>query len=83
MRRREGQETRSGANGSMIIGRQSVKQNSIKKALFMGNTFVWFEDLIAGKEEILSSIIASNFKVESKGYTGDTALLEISLTNLT
>jgi|TARA_B100000530_G_scaffold236567_1_gene153680 hypothetical protein len=59
-----------------------LKQNSIKKALFMGNTFVWFEDLIAGKEEILSSIIASNFKVESKGYTGDTALLEISLTNL-
>ena len=59
-----------------------LKQNSIKKALFMGNTFVWFEDLIAGKEEILSSIIASNFKVESKGYTGETALLEISLTNL-
>ena len=48
----------------------------------MGNTFVWFEDLIAGKEEILSSIIASNFKVESKGYTGETALLEISFTNL-
>ena len=61
---------------------KDLQQNSIKEALFKGNTFVWFEDLIAGKEKILSSIVASNFKVKSNGYVGETALLEINLTNL-
>ena len=61
---------------------KDLNQNSIKKALFNGNTFLWFEDLIAGKEEILSSVIDSNLKVKSNGYSGETALLEISVTNL-
>ena len=36
---------------------KDLNHNSIKQALFKGNTFIWFEDIIAGKEEILSSII--------------------------
>ncbi len=53
---------------------KDLNQNSIKKALFNGNTFVWFEDLIAGKEEILSSVIDSNLKVKSNGYSGETKM---------
>ena len=61
---------------------KDLNHNSIKQALFKGNTFIWFEDIIAGKEKILSSIINSNLKVKSNGYVGETTLLEISLTNL-
>ena len=61
---------------------KDLNHNSIKQALFNGNTFIWFEDIIAGKEKILSSIINSNLKVKSNGYVGETTLLEISLTNL-
>ena len=61
---------------------KDLNHSSIKEALFRGNTFIWFEDLIAGKEKILSSIINSNLKVKSNGYVGETTLLEVSFTNL-
>ena len=57
-------------------------QGSIKESLFKGNTFVWFKDLLIGKEQNIKSIINSNLKMKSNGFVGETTLLEIEITNL-
>lgn len=59
---------------------QSIE--SIKDALFNGDTFVWFKDLIIGKEESILPIIKSNLNLKPLGYLGDTTLLEIEISNL-
>jgi len=56
--------------------------SSIKEALFQGNTFVWFKDLLIGKKENIEPIINSNLKFKSNGYVGETTLLEVEISNL-
>ena len=56
--------------------------NSIKESLFQGTTFVWFKDLLIGKEENIKPIINSNLKLKSNGYVGDTTLLEVEISNI-
>jgi len=41
---------------------------SIRDALFNGNTFIWYRDLIIGKSNNLKQVIENNLKVVSKGY---------------
>ena len=41
---------------------------SIRDALFNGNTFIWYRDLIIGKSYNLKQVIENNLKVVSKGY---------------
>ena len=57
-------------------------QSSIREALFRGNTFVWFKDLLIGKKENIEPIINSNLKLKSNGYVGETTLLEVKISNL-
>ena len=57
-------------------------QSSIREALFQGNTFVWFKDLLIGKDENIEPIIKSNLKLKSNGYVGETKLLEVKISNL-
>ncbi len=57
-------------------------QNSIKESLFKGHTFVWFKDLLIGKEENIKPIIESNIKFKSNGYIGETTVLELEVSNL-
>lgn len=57
-------------------------QNSIKESLFKGTTFVWFKDLLIGKEENIKPIIKSNIKFKSNGYIGETTLLGVKISNL-
>ena len=61
---------------------QSNSQNSIKESLFKGHTFVWFKDLLIGKEENIKPIIESNIKLKSNGYIGETTVLELEVSNL-
>ena len=57
-------------------------QSSIREALFRGNTFVWFKDLLIGKKENIEPIINSNLKLKSNGYVEETTLLEVKISNL-
>ena len=41
---------------------------SIRDALFNGDTFIWYRDLIIGKSYNLKQVIENNLKVVSKGY---------------
>ena len=41
---------------------------SIRDALFNGNTFIWYRDLIIGRSNNLKQVIQNNLKVISKGY---------------
>ena len=41
---------------------------SIRDALFNGDTFIWYRDLIIGKSNNLKQVINNNLKVISKGY---------------
>jgi hypothetical protein len=61
---------------------KDYSQNSIKESLFQGHTFVWFKDLLIGKEENIKPIIESNIKFKSNGYIGETTVLEIEISNL-
>tara|TARA_B100000963_G_scaffold148278_2_gene129148 strand:+ start:898 stop:2031 length:1134 start_codon:yes stop_codon:yes gene_type:complete len=59
----------------------SKKIDEIKKALFRGQTFIWFNDMIIGKEENIQPILKSNLVIESKGYTKDYTSVKISIKN--
>ena len=41
---------------------------SIRDALFKGDTFIWYRDLIIGKSNNLEQVIENNLEVVSKGY---------------
>lgn len=41
---------------------------SIRDALFNGDTFIWYRDLVIGKHKSLRQVIDNNLKVVSKGY---------------
>ena len=44
---------------------------STRDALFNQKTFVWFHDLIIGKEENLKMVVNENFSIKSHGYDFD------------
>ena len=57
---------------------------SIKKALFNGDTFVWYRDLIIGKSKNLNQVIENNLEIISKGYNyrdRKVEILEVELKN--
>ena len=41
---------------------------STSDALFKGDTFIWYHDLIIGKEENLKMVAHENFSIKSQGY---------------
>ena len=45
---------------------QTIK--SIRDALFNGDTFIWYRDLIIGKSNNLKQVIENNLETVSKGY---------------
>ena len=45
---------------------QTIK--SIRDALFNGDTFIWYRDLIIGKSNNLNQVIENNLEIVSKGY---------------
>ena len=58
--------------------------NSIKDALFNGDTFIWYRDLIIGKSNNLKQVIDNNLEVISKGYSyrdRKVEILQIELKN--
>ena len=59
---------------------------STSDALFKGDTFVWYHDLIVGKEENLKIVAENNFTATSEGYDYDffssaESILKVKLKN--
>ena len=57
---------------------------SIRDALFNGDTFIWYRDLIIGKSNNLKQVIDNNLEVISKGYSyrdRKVEILQIELKN--
>jgi hypothetical protein len=58
--------------------------SSIRDALFNGDTFIWYRDLIIGKSNNLKQVIDNNLEVISKGYSyrdRKVEILQIELKN--
>ena len=63
---------------------KNKSRESIKKALFNGDTFVWYRDLIIGKSKNLNQVIENNLEIISKGYNyrdRKVEILEVELKN--
>lgn len=60
---------------------ESKDTDEIKKALFKGQTFIWFNDMIIGKEENIQPILKSNIVIKSNGYTKDYTSVKINIKN--
>ena len=61
---------------------QTIK--SIRDALFQGDTFIWYKDLIIGKSNNLKQVIQNNLEVISKGYgfkNREVEILQVELIN--
>ena len=61
---------------------QTIK--SIRDALFEGDTFIWYKDLIIGKSNNLKQVIQNNLEVISKGYgfkNREVEILQVELIN--
>tara|TARA_B100001250_G_C19750052_1_gene767271 strand:- start:237 stop:1364 length:1128 start_codon:yes stop_codon:yes gene_type:complete len=57
---------------------------SIRNALFNGDTFIWYRDLIIGKSNNLKQVVENNLEVVSKGYGfkgRKVEILQVELTN--
>ncbi len=57
---------------------------SIRDALFRGDTFIWYRDLVIGKSNNLEQVIKNNFEIISKGYgyrDRNAVILELELVN--
>jgi len=50
---------------------------SVRDALFNGDTFIWYRDLIIGKSKNLKQVIENNLEVISKGYKYNNRKVEI------
>lgn len=55
--------------------------DAVKEALFEGKTFVWYEDMLIGKEEILKTLVRANLSFTALGYPKGSDVLNIAITN--
>jgi len=53
----------------------------LKEALMDGRTVVWYENLLIGKADMLSPLIAASLSVTEAAYQGDSSVLTITLAN--
>jgi len=60
---------------------KSISDSEIKKALFKGETFVWFKDLLIGKKTILNKVIKSNLTFSLPFYPKGKKILHTTITN--
>lgn len=54
---------------------------ALKKALFEGNTVIWFEELLIGKTVPLKKIVVENLEFGTPFYPKDKLLMEVEVTN--
>jgi len=53
----------------------------IKKALFSGNTVVWYDDLLIGKEDQIKQLVSENIRFGKMHYQKDKTILQLDVVN--
>jgi len=54
---------------------------ALKKALFEGNTVIWFEEMLIGKKVPLKKLVVENLEFGTPYYPKDKLLMEVEVTN--
>lgn len=65
-----------------IVLAKEKEEASIKEALFSGRTIAWFENILTGKEPNLRLLVEASLRFKSKGYIGDSDVLQVEVSNL-
>lgn len=60
---------------------EGTQPEALKKALFEGKTVIWFEDLLIGKEEHLTSVLKANIDLVNAHYKKDKEILNVTIVN--
>src|SRR6056300_2014049 len=53
----------------------------IKKALFSGNTVVWYDDLLIGKEDQIKQLVSENIRFGKMHYQNGKTILQLDVVN--
>ncbi len=54
---------------------------AVKKNLFEGHTFIWFEDLIIGPEAVLNQVLKANIEIRNADYPNGKQILNFEIIN--
>lgn len=65
---------------TLVFSEERTKE-SLKKSLMEGNTVVWSNDFLIGHEPFLVPLIEESLELSDIGYTGDTSVLNVKITN--
>jgi len=75
-------EISEGGHRPMTFVRVNGKSvEAIKKALFSGNTIVWYEDLVIGKEDQIKQLVSENIRFGTPTYPEDKLILQLDVVN--
>lgn len=64
-----------------IVLAKEKTEASIKEALFAGRTIAWYENILVGKEANVRLLTDASLHFKSKGYIGDSDVLQVEITN--
>jgi hypothetical protein len=65
---------------TLVFSEERTK-DGLKESLMNGNTVVWSNDFLIGKERFLVSMIEESLVLSEIGYIGDTSVLNVKITN--
>lgn len=65
-----------------LVFAEERSEKAIREALFAGRTVTWFDNILAGKEDNMKMLVDASLSFKTKGYIGDTDVLEIEATNV-
>lgn len=65
---------------TLVFSEERTKE-SLKKSLMDGNTVVWSNDFLIGKERFLVPLIEESLELSDIGYIDDTFVLSVKITN--
>jgi len=64
-----------------IVFAKERTQAGIKEALLARRTVAWYYDTLIGREEHVMPLVESSLNVTESGYTGDTSILKVVISN--
>lgn len=64
-----------------LVFAKEKSAESVKEALFAGNTAVWFNNTLIGKDQMLTPLIKASLNIQSAEYPGKTKVLRVVIEN--
>lgn len=65
---------------TLVLAKEKTEA-AIKEAMFAGRTIAWFNNLLVGKEANMKLLLDSCIVFKSKGFIGDSKVMEVEITN--